>query len=66
MKNISMISHILLIVSGINVGLGLLDMDVVGMALGSVPLLGTIFAGLVGVSGLYGAYMMLTGKGCSK
>ncbi len=65
MKNLHMIAHIILVVMGINVGLSLLGLDVVGMVLGVVPILLTIWAILVAASGIYCAYMMITGK-CHK
>ena len=67
MKNIEMIAHILLIIGGINWGLAAwADMNLVDMIFGSIPILAKIIYGLVGLSGLYCAYMMVTGKGCCK
>ena len=66
MKNIGLITKLLLIIGGINWGLyGLLGMDLVAMLLGGIPILATIVYGLVGLAGLYCAYCMLTKKECS-
>ncbi len=65
MKNLHMIAHIILVIVGINVGLTLVGFDLVGMVLGVVPILLTVWAILVAASGVYCGYMMVTGK-CHK
>jgi uncharacterized membrane protein YuzA (DUF378 family) len=67
MKNIGLIAHVLMVIGAINWGLvGLLGINIVSMLLGSIPILETIVYGLVGASGVYAAFMMLTGKACTK
>ena len=66
MKHIGCIAQILLIVGGINWGLSAwAGIDLVDMIFGSIPMLAKVVYGLVGLAGLYSAYMMATGK-CSK
>lgn len=65
MKNLHMIAHIILVIAGINVSLTLVGFDLVGMVLGIVPILLTIWTVLVVASGVYCSYMMVTGK-CHK
>lgn len=65
MKNLHGIAHIILVIMGINVGLTLLGFDLIGMVLGVVPILLTVWAILVAASAVYCAYMMVTGK-CHK
>jgi len=62
-----MISWVLMIVGAINWGLyGLFSMDLVAMILGGVPLLAKLVYILIGASGAYAAYGMVTKKGsCS-
>ena len=58
-----MISNLLLIIGGINWGLyGLMGMDLVALILGGIPLLAKVVYGLVGLSGLYAAYNLVTSK----
>ena len=67
MKHLCSISWILLIIGGINWGLyGLLGIDLVAMLLGGIPILAMIVYLLIGASGLYAAYGMITKKGCCK
>lgn len=66
MQHIGKITWVLLVIGGINWGLyGLLGMDLVAMLLGGIPILATIVYALIGLSGLYCAYQMITGK-CNK
>lgn len=62
MDKLHMIAHIILVVMGLNVGLGLLGMDVLGVILGAVPMLPMIWMLLVGASAAYCAFLMVTGK----
>ncbi len=57
-----------MIIGAINWGLyGLLGMDLVAMILGGIPILATAVYALIGASGLYALYGMITKKGsCSK
>ena len=64
MKNLHMIAHIILSIMGINVGLSLLNIDLVGMVTNAVPMLSMIWVIAVGLSGLYCAYFMVTNKCC--
>ena len=60
---LGLVVNILLIIGGLNWGLvGLLDMDVVELVLGAVPVLVTIVYVLVGVAALYKAYAMFLKK----
>jgi uncharacterized membrane protein YuzA (DUF378 family) len=64
MQHVKLIAKILLIVGGINWGLvGLLNMNVVEMLLGSMPMLVKIVYILVGVSGVYSLVLL---KDCVK
>lgn len=67
MTKLCMVSFILMIIGAINWGLyGLLGMNLVEMLLGGIPILATITYGLIGASGLYAVYGMITKKGkCS-
>lgn len=62
MDKLHMVAHIILIVMGLNVGLGLLGMDVIGMILGTVPMLLMVWMILVAASAAYCAFLMITGK----
>ena len=64
MKNLHMIAHIILSIMGINVGLSLLNIDLVGMVTNAVPMLSMIWVIAVGLSGLYCTYFMVTNKCC--
>lgn len=67
MKHLCTISWVLLIIGGINWGLyGWANMDLIDMLLGGMPMLAKIVYGLVGLSGLFAAYKMVTGKCDSK
>ncbi|MBN2127297.1 MAG: DUF378 domain-containing protein [Candidatus Diapherotrites archaeon] len=63
-KNIlDLIALILVVIGGLNWGLvGLLEMDLVQMLLGSIPLLAKIVYVLVGLSALYLLYVELVKK----
>jgi uncharacterized membrane protein YuzA (DUF378 family) len=62
-KLIGMIANILVIIGGLNWGLvGLLNMNVVEMIFGFMPLLTTVVYVLVGLSALYMLYMLLMKK----
>jgi uncharacterized protein len=57
------ISKWLVIVGAINWGLvGLLNINLVTLLLGSLPILVTIVYILIGAAGVWGAYAMLTNK----
>ena len=63
MEHIGKITQILLIVGGINWGLDAwAGVDLVAMIFGSIPMLAKVVYGLVGLSGVYAAYNMVTGK----
>jgi len=68
MVNFCKISWMLMIVGSINWGLyGLLGMDLVSLLLGAIPMLAKLVYVLIGVSGVYALYGMVTKKGsCSK
>ena len=53
LKALHMVANVLLWVGGINLGLTALGFNVVGMVLGSMPMLETWFNILVGVSAVY-------------
>jgi len=57
MKAIDWIAFVLLVVGGINWGLGLFNFNLVSAIFGT-GLLAKIVYGAVGLSGLYGAYMI--------
>lgn len=58
------IAYILIVIGAINWGLvGLLNLDLVATIFGSIPLLAKIIYILVGVSGLYALFCMITKKG---
>lgn len=57
------IAWILLIIGGLNWGLyGLVNLDLVAMLLGSIPILATIVYALVGLSAVYMIYSLLIKK----
>lgn len=57
------VSKWLVVVGAINWGLvGLLNVNLVTLLLGSIPMLVTLVYVLVGVCGVWGAYAMLTNK----
>jgi uncharacterized protein len=63
MKILKTVSKWLVVVGAINWGLvGVLNINLVELLLGSVPLLVTLVYALVGACGLWGAYAMLTKK----
>lgn len=62
MDKLHMIAHIILIVMGLNVGLGLLGMDIIGMILGAVPILLMVWTILVAASAAYCAFLMIKSK----
>ncbi len=63
MQHIGKIAQILLIVGGINWGLDAwAGIDLVDMIFGSIPMLAKVVYGLVGLSGLYAAYNMVSSK----
>lgn len=63
MKSLKTVSKWLVILGAIEVGLmGIMNVDLVGSLLGSWPLLVKVLYTLVGASGLWGAYAMLTKK----
>jgi hypothetical protein len=63
MPHLGLISLILLIVGGINWGLvGLLDVNLVTMLFGSVPILVTVVYALVGLAGLYQLYLLIKSR----
>ena len=63
--NFCMISWSLMIVGAINWGLvGLLGLDLVAAILGGVPILARVVYIMIGLSGCYALYGMITKKGC--
>jgi hypothetical protein len=63
MEMIELIALILVLVGGLNWGLvGLLNLNLVTLILGSVPILVTIVYDLVGLSALYIAYTKFVKK----
>ncbi len=59
------IAYILIIIGAINWGLvGLLNLDLVATIFGSIPLLAKIIYILVGVSGVYALFCLITKKSC--
>jgi len=63
MEMIELIALILVLVGGLNWGLvGLLNLNLVTLILGSVPILVTIVYDLVGLSALYIAYIKFVKK----
>lgn len=57
------IAEILVIIGGLNWGLvGLLDLDLVQLILGSIPILAKAVYVLVGLSAVYMAYVLATKK----
>jgi uncharacterized protein len=55
------LSKWLVVVGAVNWGLvGLLDLNLVEMLLGSMPMLVMVVYGLIGAAGVWGAYAMLT------
>lgn len=61
---IGKIAYILMIIGAINWGLvGLLNLDLVAAIFGGIPLLAKIIYILVGLSGLYALFCMITKKG---
>lgn len=63
MKMLHMVAFILLCVGGLNIGLTAVGFNVVGMLLGSMPSILTVFNVLVGASA---AYLFVTHKGDCK
>lgn len=62
-KPLDMLAWILVIIGGLNWGLvGLLDLDLVQLILGSIPILAKAVYVLVGLSALYVLYLGLTKK----
>ncbi len=60
---IDWIAYALLIIGGLNWGLyGLMNMDLVALLLGSIPILATIVYALVGLSALYMLYYLFAKK----
>lgn len=68
MKYLNCVAMILLIIGGLNWGLvGLFQFNLVTAIFGSLPVLVTIIYVLVGLSALYGIYMLwmkCSGKSC--
>jgi len=63
MKTIDIIAGILLLVGGLNWGLvGFFDYNLVGHIFGSVPMVGRLIYGLVGLSAIYKIFKC--GGGC--
>lgn len=60
--NLKTLSKWLVVLGALEVGfMSVLNFDLVGSLLGSWPTLVMVVYGLVGLSGLWGAYAMLTG-----
>jgi hypothetical protein len=67
MQHIGKITQVLLIVGGINWGLyALLNVSLVDMIFGSIPILAKVVYSLVALSGIYAAYNMVTDNSCCK
>ena len=65
--NLKTLSKWLVVLGALEVGfMSVLNFDLVGSVLGSWPTLVMIVYGLVGLSGLWGAYAMLMGDGKKK
>ena len=65
MNSIGLIAKILMIIGAINWGLvGLLDLNLVTLIFGSIPILVKIIYILVGLSGVYALFCLLTKKSC--
>lgn len=61
---IGKVAYILMVIGAINWGLvGLLDMNLVTLIFGSIPILVKIIYILVGLSGVYALFCMITKKG---
>lgn len=56
------VSKWLVVLGAIEVGLGVMNFDLIGSLLGSWPTLVKVVYILVGIAGLWGAYAMLTKK----
>ena len=64
MHHLGLITMILLIVGGLNWGLvGLLDLNLVTMLFGSVPVLVTVVYVLVGLSAIYQLVLLIKSRG---
>ena len=64
MKEIDMVAYVLIILGAINWGLvGAFKLDLVQLILGTTPALVQLVYILIGLSGLYGVYMMMNKKG---
>ena len=62
---IGKVAYILMVIGAINWGLvGLLDINLVTLIFGSIPILAKIIYILVGVSGVYALYCKIAKKGC--
>ncbi len=63
MAHLGLIAQILMVVGAINWGLvGLLNLDLVVLLLGSVPLLVKIVYILIGAAGVYGAWTLIKSR----
>ncbi|MEK7497771.1 MAG: DUF378 domain-containing protein [Patescibacteria group bacterium] len=63
MKNLKMVSKWLVVLGAVEVGLmGVMGYDLLGGLLGTWPMVVKVVYALVGASGLWGAYAMLTNK----
>jgi uncharacterized membrane protein YuzA (DUF378 family) len=58
MNVLDWIAFVLVVIGSVNVGLGALGFNVIGMIIGSISILHTIVNVLIGLSGLYLIYMI--------
>lgn len=64
MKNLDMVAYVLVLLGALNWGLvGAFKLDLVQLILGTTPALVQLVYILIGLSGLYGVYMMMNKKG---
>lgn len=53
MKLLEQLTPILLVIGGINIGLGVFDIDLLGMLLGGFGMVSDLFYGLIGLSAVH-------------
>ncbi len=64
MKDLDMVAYVLVLLGALNWGLvGAFKLDLVQLILGTAPALVQLVYILIGLSGLYGVYMMMNKKG---
>lgn len=63
-KELDMVAYVLVLLGALNWGLvGAFKLDLVQLILGTTPALAQLVYILIGLSGLYGVYMMMNKKG---